>query len=95
MLEHRVDVDAVAGEQVQLADRNPPPAPAVAGDDLGVQRGQCDHRVGRVRGPASIGPAEQRVPVVAPAHGRATGTRLALVTGHGLLRPEVGAPRLL
>jgi len=70
-LEHGVTVDAVGRQHVEVGHRDPPGAAGAARHDVRVQRGKRDGGIGRLRGDAVVGPAEECVAIVVAAAGRA------------------------
>jgi hypothetical protein len=79
-----LDLGAVAGQAVELGDRDAPPR-AVRGHGLhlGIERAHGDRHVGGVGGDAPVAGAEHRVDAVEPLQRGAAGAGLALVAGLG------------
>ena len=88
--ERRVEVGAVAGQAVELGDRDGSLASGSRHPHDGLQGRQGDAHIGWVRGDAGIAVPEDRVIAVVPFDGRAAAPRLALVARRGGV-VEVGA----
>ena len=85
----------VAGQPIEVLERHVAPPPVRTLDlHIGPQRLHGDGHVGRVRGDAVLGPAEDGVDAVDPAERAAAGAGRPLVAGHGRVG-EVVAPGAL